>query len=283
MFWNSVFLGMHLIESKRSTMLNFLVFLALLLIGTPILADDETVCTSYLKHPLYNSSEQPVLIKCWSYMTMPKEPMTFYKVRHLQHRYAPMDDPTSKIFSKLDWFWASNGQGVTDDFVKLHFNRIARVHLLVPIHKYSDMDSPSLPGWNPLGPAVLVKGEGRPLIFGTFQKYKVLSSLSEKMYVFTREGSDVVLPHHSWVWNNLKGFKIPSMMPWIVMVSERDGTMPIYPSQPARIPMKIRPNRRCPQALHDLWVTPNTDSTDTDTAGKLWKTWHPTWDTMFWW
>lgn len=246
-------------------------------------AEDSTLCTSYRNHPLYSPTQTPVLIQCWSYMTMPKEPTTFYKVRHTQHEYAPMHEPSSNKYSSLDWFWASNGQGKTDDFVKLHFNRAARVYLLVPVHMYSDMESPSLPGWKAVEPVVLVKGDRRPLVFGTFQKYSVLSSLPQKMYVFYKDGSEVVLPHHSWVWGNLKGFKIPKMMPWIAMVAEKDGEVPRYPAQPSQISRQIRPNRRCPQALHDLWVTPNTDDSDADTRGKMWKTWHPLWDPIFWW
>lgn len=209
--------------------------------------------------------------------------MTFYHGQYKRHRYAPMSDLSSHVYSELDWFWASNGQGVTDDFVKLHFNRQARVYLLIPVHKYSEMSDPTLPGWNAVGPAVAVKGLDKPLEFGVHQKYTVLNAISEKVYVFSKEGSEIVLPHHSWVWNNLKGFKIPNMSPWIAMVSEKGGETPKYPPQPHQVSHRIRPNRKCPTALHDLWVTPNTDSYDPDTAGKLWKTWHPAWDPMFWW
>lgn len=255
----------------------------LVLTAAVVRAEGATLCPSVQNHPLYNSSRGSVLIRCWSYMTMPKEPITFYKVNHLPHRYAPIYEPSSKKYSSLDWFWASNGQGSSDDFVKLYFNRVARVYLLIPVHKYSDMESPSLLGWRAEEPVTLVKGEGRPFIFGTHQKYTVLPYLPEKMYVFSREGSEVILPHHSWVWNNLKGFKIPKMKPWVAMISESNGEVPRYPSQPTQISKQIRPNRRCPQALHDIWVTPNTDNSDDDTRGKMWKTWHPLWDPMFWW
>lgn len=69
----------------------------------------------------------------------------------------------------------------------------------------------------------------------------------------------------------------------IVMLCEMDGSAPPVPKNPSQITAPILPNKECPEALHNAWVTKNTDNSDDDTRGKNWRTWHPQWDPCYWW
>lgn len=240
-------------------------------------------CPSYENHPAYHSSMQPTLIRCWSYMKTSRIPWNMYLAKYTLHRYAPVSDPNSLVYDGLDWFWTTSGHLDRPDFIKLHFNRHARVYLIIPMHRLSKMTTPSLGSWKPMGEVKLVKGEGRPFGFGVHQKYEGESFLYERAYIFSMMGKDVELPHQQYVTKYLKGFEIPKGHPWIAMIGERDGSPWSYPPNPPSVRDTIRPNRRCPDELHDLWVTPNTDDSDADTRGKVWKTWHPAWDPIYWW
>lgn len=100
-------------------------------------------------------------------------------------------------------------------------------------------------------------------------------------YVFSKrfEG-EAYIPHQAWVKQNAKGVKARG--DYVIMIAEEDGSASTAPKSPPGIKM-IQPNARCPEALHDLWVTPDEDASDPDTVGKMWKTFHPRWDPCYFW
>lgn len=216
-------------------------------------------------------------------MTSPRLPKTAYLAKYKNHQYAPVTDLTSTTYEELDWFWAMSGHGDTSDFIQLHFNRNARVYLVIPVHRYAKVEDVSLPGWEAIEEVNLVKGAGELFEFGVFQKFPAQLTLPERAFIFMKEGKNVVFPHLDWVRMNMVGFKIPKGYQLFTMISEVDGSKWEYPSWPSAIRNEIKPNEKCPEDLHNLWVTPDTDLNDPDTQGKYWKTWHPLWDPIYWW
>lgn len=273
-------------HNMLSTSHRLIVALALVLfvLSHPCRAD-ESMCTTPEKHPAYTTSTLPVLIKCWTYMNTPRLPRTAYLTKYDRHMYAPASDPTSMVYDRLDWFWTASGHGDTNDFVKLHMNRNSRVYMAVPVHHMSKLDGEvSLgDGWKPVGEAILVKGLGEKFKFGVFQTYEPKLHVPERVYIFQKRGRDVQIPHFAWIGNNVRGFEIPNGRSIIFMITEGDGTSWEYPPNPPSVTEPIVPNQKCPDQLHDLWVTANTDDDDEDTAGMVWKTWHPLWDPIYWW
>ena len=136
-----------------------------------------------------------------------------------------------------------------------------------------------IPGWRPEGYATLSKGLGKKFVFGVHQK--IYKDVSERAYLFSKNvGTTFYLPSGNWVARNTKGLEVlPDF--WILM-AEAGGSASKAPKQRAGT-KAIVPNDRCPEWVHNSWVTPDDDEHDADTKGKKWPAWHPMWDPCYWW
>ncbi|GAB0494689.1 hypothetical protein MMPV_005985 [Pyropia vietnamensis] len=67
-----------------------------------------------------------------------------------------------------------------------------------------------------------------------------------------------------------------------LLLGEADGSAPVPPRQVDELRGEVAlPGKPCPRTLHDLWAVPSTDKTDGDTAGRMWATWHPQLDPIY--
>lgn len=139
---------------------------------------------------------------------------------------------------------------------------------------------PTLEGWKGTGFVELVEGERNRVKYGVHQHEEWF--IPGMGYVFERVFMDVVeLPYANFVVENVDGLRVTG--DYVVLLGEEDGSPSREPWPPRDVTQRIRPNERCPDQLHDLWVTPNDDDDDEDTKGMMWKTWHPQWDPCYWW
>lgn len=67
-----------------------------------------------------------------------------------------------------------------------------------------------------------------------------------------------------------------------LLLGEADGSAPVPPRQVDELRGEVaQAGKPCPRALHDLWVVSSSDEADGDTAGRVWATWHPQLDPIY--
>ncbi|KAI0566299.1 hypothetical protein FGB62_10g212 [Gracilaria domingensis] len=184
------------------------------------------------------------------------------------------------VYDALDWFYVEHHkQPVSDRFIQLNLHRDAKVYLIVSVQYNNDFPPARLPGWNSEGWAIRVDRLDREFVFGVHQTQS--RYLPTRVYIFSRGArGTAILPSNDWVTRSVSGVNV--IGGWYAMVAEHDGKPSEKPAQPNGVSETILPNRRCPDALHGLWVTPETDASDADVRGRMWPTWHPQWDPCYW-
>lgn len=231
------------------------------------------------EHPGYSSGLVSTLPRSWEVLSGSKSTRGNYHVNPPSHSYAPKDDLNSTKYDGLDLFWSyQDGEG--PEYIRLQFQRAAKVYLLVQYDSDDDYPAGELEGWKAEEYVELVKGYGDRLVYGVHQKDE--KYVPGRAYAFSKVvESEVILPSGEWIQENTRGLSADP--DWVVLVAEEDGSAPRVPKSPSAVSEEIKPNERCPDELHDLWVTANTDDNDPDTEGMKWPTWHPMWDPCFWW
>lgn len=230
-------------------------------------------------HPGYFSGLVSTLPKSWKILNGPDFNSANYHVNPSTHQYAPIEDETSAKYKGLDVFWAyQTGEG--PEFIKLELQRSAKIYMLVLFDYNGDYPSAELQGWKSEEYVKLVKGEDEEMPVGVHQKGE--RWMPWQAYAFSKVvDGEITLPSGEWVKDNVRGGKPTDE--WILLLAEEDGSAPSMPKSPSGNSGEIMPNERCPDALHDLWMTGNTDDNDPDTDGMKWPTWHPMWDPCYWW
>ena len=162
--------------------------------------------------------------------------------------------------------------------MRVNLQRAAKVYLLVSPEWDSSLPVATLTGWKSEGYAERVVGED--IVYGVHQKLERWAP--SRVYVFSRRvRGSFFLPNERWIEQNTKGIKTGGN--WLALIAEADGSASAVPRNPTGVDDAILPNKKCPDSLHDLWVTRNTDKDDADTKGKMWRTCHPMWDPCYWW
>lgn len=125
-----------------------------------------------------------------------------------------------------------------------------------------------LPGYEREGVAILPAGAGVTIDGGP---------PPNRVSLFCKEVSAgiVTLPRASRLG-------IPGRFGYDIILAEKGGVRPVRQPPPPGV-RDIYPNTRCPDGLHELWRTGAHDSSDADTRGKTWRTWHPQVDPIYWW
>lgn len=230
-------------------------------------------------HPAYFAGLKSTLPKSWRMLSGPDFGGSNYHVNPPSHQYAPLSNVNSTKYKGLDLFWAyQTGEG--EDFIELEFQRPAKVYILVAFEYNGDYPEPILDGWRSEEYVGLVKGIDEDIPYGVHQtNYRWIP---REAYAFSKlTTGKITLPAGKWVQSNIRGGTPTSE--FMVLVAEEDGSAPSTPTSPEGVPGVIEPGARCPDELHDLWVTDNTDDLDEDTKGMKWATWHPMWDPCYWW
>lgn len=252
------------------------VFL-LLLTQTCLVSGFALRCTD---HPIHTAGMGSVMAYAWRFIHAARFSFANYHPRYRGHTWAPRENLGSTKYKGLDWFWANSGTYSNASYVTLFLQRRSRVYLVVTYSYNPAYPRATLPGWRPEGYVQLVDGEKDVFKYGVQQS--LTRWLPSSAYVFSKlAGPYVHLPERGWVRDNVGG--IESSGDWYVMLAETNGAAPAPPKNPAGISVPIVPNQKCPDSLHDRWVTRNTDDKDRDTRGKMWRTWHPMWDPCYWW
>ncbi|CAN8076345.1 unnamed protein product [Agarophyton chilense] len=231
-------------------------------------------------HPVYSPTLNPVLVSSWTFLSGRNRTDAFYYPRYTGRRFAPVSDQKSTVYHGLDWFYASNyKQPVTDSFVRLNLHRDAKIYLIVGASYDRNYPPATLRDWNSEGWAERVDDFEDEFVYGVHQRDS--KWLPNRAYIFSRgaKGS-ATLPSQAWIEDNISG--VNAIGGWYAMIAQSDGTPSKPPAQPTGVTEAILPNQRCPNALHDTWVTPENDASDLDVSGKMWPTWHPQWDPCYW-
>lgn len=267
----------------------------------------------------FPSDFKPEIIRSWNYhQSEPKKMVfhdSFYQPRYKEHTYVPIDDtnldlehtseriddtnldlehtsepvddakPSSK-YANLDLFVTMSGKNPPDDFVTLHFQRPARVYLMVPrnFKAFEQEKEAVLPGWKAEGWAELNSGCAEEHY--EFGVVKPLSSplkvkFSKQVYVFSnagKESDEVTLPSFKFVAKEVADVKWRGM--YNTLVAEENGAFVEQAKKPPSFP-DIPAGGRCPDELHDTWYTEG-DDTDEHTPLGGYRTYHPLWDPCYW-
>lgn len=233
-------------------------------------------------HPLAKVAKKGVLIRSWSYDMNEKKKMYFtesvYFPRYAGHKFVPVNNQLSTNYENLDLFSTKSRNKATDGFCNIFFQRKAKVYLLVHGHVRGDPKA-YLRGWKSEGWAMLSKeySSNRRLVFG-LGKRRGNMTIPHRAYVFSKVASKVQIPSHKALGAKIRGIKLAGY--WSLLVAEADGSKTKAPRNPPGI--NIPAGGRCPEALHDKWVTRGTDPSDPQTFDKEFKTFHPLWDPCYW-
>lgn len=189
-----------------------------------------------------------------------------------KYPYDPLEDAAARD-RMVGWdLLKLPGHGpMVDDWLKLYLNRDATLCLAL---RYNTGEEVNVPGYTLAGVAA-VPEEDR----------------------LVREGKE--LPGRAGLWCKTAAagvVTVPRGPPmgitggrdkfysYDIYLGEADGSAPARPAVAQALNgVEVWPNSRCPQELHDVWMTPNVDEADEDTAGKSWRTWHPQVDPVYWW
>lgn len=252
--------------------------IALQIILLYFVAADPLTCHD---HPAYSDGLNSVLVSSWTPIHARRGTDADYHPRYTGHRFAPLRDENSTVYEGLDWFYASNyKQPNTDSFIRLNLHRASKVFLVVAVSYDRDFPPAILKDWTSEGWARRVDELPNEFVVGVHQT--ATRWLPEYVYIFSRSADkSALLPSQEWVKGNISGVK--PVGSWYVMLGEADGSPSLAPISPPSVPDRILPNKRCPDKLHALWVTRETDESDPDVKGRMWPTWHPQWDPCYWW
>lgn len=231
-------------------------------------------------HPAFKSSWKSVLVSSWTYdLSSPNKEHLAYIPRYTGHVYAPVDKPASKMYRGLDLFHKANFVDAPN--FRMTFQRSAIVYMLVdvPNNMFDPEKSVTLRGWRSDGWVKRVRGSETI-------RYGVQDSISRTMtlyaYVFSQKTGNqdyVDIPQTNFVRDHISMLNVKGS--YNVLIAEGNGK----PSPPVGTlnGREIRPNTKCPDALHDTWKVPDDKRNDPDTRGKMFSSWHPQWDPCFWW
>lgn len=265
-------------------------------------------------HPALDKTSTPVLIRSWKFLGRRTQIFVNNRIVYVPRLTAkfnyvpipppapvdmdvpgPTDDPmtteppVSSRFSTspdkyrgLDFFVMAGNRNVRSPFaLKMYLQRAAKLYLFVNTLSY-DAANPvdaTLRGWQSEGWADL----GRPqqaLVYGVHQKTAFRAT--KYAYVFSKKtrGRNHVayLPQVGWVMRNIQG--IVANGQYHIRVAEADGSPSVKPGLFRGV--DIKPNRRCPDVLHNAWSTFDNNN-DPHTQGMTFRTWHPQWDPCYWW
>lgn len=248
--------------------------------GETINSAAESDFDVYRHHPLRAGGDgpEPVLLKWFEVKLnskLPTQPRT-RSTRYLpggapyvmsEERYPnePLNDTAAAgryagwDLLKLPYYGAD-----VDDWLRVGLNRDARLCVTLGWQLEEDL---SLPGWTRSGVGVAPAGSPVDLNDDMPQP--------EKAGVFCRDASAgvVTIPRAGLLARGAFGYDL--------LLGEADGSPPPRPAAPPGRGA-VAPNARCPDHLHDLWVTGAHDPDDADTAGKTWQSWHPQVDPIYW-
>lgn len=247
----------------------------------PVFANTGMLCH---QHPLANIAKKGVLIRSWSYSPQKYGKMYWtqstYKPRYQywKHQYIPLGERQSTKYKNLDLFVTNTDSVPRRNFCTLHFQRRAKVYLLIHAWVRGNPRA-ALAGWRSEGWAELKHHRReKPMVTIGLGKRKVKMNLPRRAYVFSRVGKSVTIPTHQVLGKSITGMRLSGR--WSLLVAEENGSASIVPRSP--FGMKIPAGGRCPNALHDKWVTPGTDPADPQTRRRMFKTFHPLWDPCYW-
>ncbi len=212
-------------------------------------------------------------------------PNSFYQPRYTEHAYFPYDKTVaSDKYEGLDLFVTNSDGNAASDMVTLHFQRPARVYLLVPRsgRAFRNREPASMDGWKSEGWAVLKSGcVEEETEFGVMKPSPLKARFDKQMYVFSNEGKEsdeVKLPSFNHlsrqVANSRRGGR------FLTLVAEEDGMAVVKATNPINFP-NIEAGKHCPPELHDAWYT-RGDSRDPHTPEIGYRTFHPLWDPCYW-
>lgn len=253
-------------------------YVSILLLLSSTLASTGMVCED---HPLASTVDKGVLISSWSYapdvVNHQYWVQSVYLPRYTKHVWAPLEDNRSTKYANLDYFNTHNSRRPLEDFFTIKFQREAKVYLLVSGHIGGPVVT--LKGWNSEGWVQLTPEtiKNRTIEIG-LGKRKLTASVPSRGYVFSRVGKTLTIPSYHIVGEQLLGMTAKGY--WSLLIAEADGSPSTAPTTPNGI--IVKPNSRCPEALHDAWVTSGTDVDDLQTYGRMFRTYHPLWDPCYW-
>lgn len=252
------------------------------LLGSAVAQDDNAnVAMRCKEHPAFKSSLKPVLVSSWTFpLSLTVAEQLAYLPRYGGHLYTPADGKNQDKYKNLDLFH-------TAGFIKappfrIYCQRKATVYLFVdvPETKFDAKKKVELLGWKAEGWAKRTRGAST-ITYGVHQT--LTKPMFKFVYVFSKKtvGADYLdIPQTAFIKDRTSGVSVPgSFNLWI---AEADGKA--SPSVGKFNGKEIRPNTQCPDALHNVWVTPDSNSkNDPDTRGRMFRTWHPQWDPCWWW
>lgn len=189
-----------------------------------------------------------------------------------KYPYDPLEDAAARD-RLVGWdLLKLPGHGpMKDDWLKLFLNRDATLCVAL---RYNTGEEVNVPGYTPGGVAVV------PDEYRLVREGKELPGRAGLWCKVARAG--LVKVPHGPPMGIINGR--PNFYSFDIYLGEADGSAPAPPAVATVLNgVEIWPNSRCPQELHDLWMTPNVDAADEDTAGKSWHTWHPQVDPVYWW
>lgn len=234
------------------------------------------------EHPLAPTEKKGVLIRSWSYA--PREdghmnwPQSVYLPRYTQHSWVPVGDDASNKYLGLDYFTSHSSSVPEKNFCTLNFQRMAKIYLLVSGYERGDPEA-TLTGWKSEGWVEFKEraSQENNTVFGLGSRKGEMYAPS-RAYVFSKVAQSVTIPSHHVLATYIKGIKVEGY--WKALIGEADGSAFIPPESPLGV--SIPPGGRCPDELHDAWMTPATDAADEFTTGKMFHTFHPLWDPCYW-
>lgn len=261
-----------------SFFLSLVVLLATLSISLGMVQSDDALrCKD---HPAFKSSFKSVLVSSWDFaLSSPNKEQLAYIPRYTGHVYAPVDNPSSNMYRGLDLFHTANF--VDAPPFRMTFQRAATVYMLidVPSNMFDADVTVGLRGWTSVGWSKRMTGSDK-ITYGINENLE--RSMTLYAYVFSKKtGSNdyVNLPQTNFIKKRISGLNVKGS--FNLLVAEGDGK----PSPPVGTlnGLVIKPNTKCPDALHDTWRVPDDNPNDPDTRGVSFRSWHPQWDPCFWW
>lgn len=258
-----------------------LLFAVLSLLTVSLAANENlNIATKCKDHPAYKASLNPVLVSSWAFpSSLSTSEQLAYLPKHQDHMFSPVGGANPNKYSDLDLFHTA--MGLRDPSFRIFFNRRAKVYLFldVPDRAFDAARAATLQGWRREGWARRTRGP--PTI--TFGVHQTLTTpMTRYAYVFSKLTSgdhSVDVPQTMFLKQRVAGLSVPGS--YNLWIAEADGS----PSPPVGKfnGMTVRPNRACPAALHAAWVAEDKNRADTDTRGRMFRTWHPQWDPCWWW
>ena len=249
-------------------------------------------CTSHPVQEKVDGGVKPEIIRSWTYHHKDGEKKkvmifknSFYQPRYTKHEYMPAQKSANPDkYKELDLFVTEADKNSADGMVTLHFQRPARIYILVQRAKksFKNNETGSIEGWKSEGWAELISGSSENHIeFGVMKPSPLKVKFAEQVYVLSnegKEGDEVTLPSFSYVHSQISDARMKGA--FITLVAEEDGSYVKKAQKPSTFP-DIIAGQHCPPELHDLWYT-RGDSRDPHTPQTGYRTFHPLWDPCYW-